>query len=411
MKLPAAFAPFRHGAFSRYIAGEAISMTGTWMQTFAQGWVLTGLTSNALVLALVNLAQGIPTILLTFVGGSSADKYDKRLIIHAALAIQLIIAAAMGWLILGGHVEVWHLAVAAVILGVVYAFEVPAVAAFVPELVRKEEMSQAIAIDRSVFHATRLLGPATAGLLVQKVGLASAYFLNAASYLALIAAILTIKARPRSSAEDQAKREGGIGPGLAFVRNDAPTRGMILLLCSVTSFASPVLMILLPLYARNTLHFDSGHAGVLTSLSGVGALTGSLGLLLIRPTFRATALRLASVTIVLALLGLSQATTLLFACISIVGLTLGLSTTFGVANIVIQERAPDHLRGRISGVASLSFFGILPFAGLLSGGLVQLVGMRPALMIAAACLALAAGAVLLHRHGAVSTAPAAQSDE
>src|SRR5687767_9496009 len=109
MRLPAVFAPFSHGAFSRYMCGEAISMTGTWMQTFAQGWVLTGLTSSALVLGGVNFAAGIPMLLLTLIGGSFADRYDKRLILHAALAIQMILAATTGWLVATEQIAVWHI--------------------------------------------------------------------------------------------------------------------------------------------------------------------------------------------------------------------------------------------------------------------------------------------------------------
>ena len=378
-------------------------MTGTWMQTFAQGWVLTGLTSSALVLGGVHFAAGIPMLLLTLLGGSFADRYDKRLILHGALLTQMLLAAGTGWLLATEQIAIWHIFVAAIILGITTAFEVPAVTAFVPELVAKEQMANAIAIDRSVFHATRLIGPALAGYLVGKVGVSSAYYLNAFSYFALILAILTIAPRKRGSLAEEEKRKGAIHEGLLYVKEDEPTRIMVLLMAAMTCFASPFLMITMPLYARTTLGLGPDRMGLLMAISGVGSFAGSIGLLSLTHRARMPVLRLAAASATIALFGLAWAPSFNAAAVSVVMLTLGLSTAFGLANIVIQERAPDYIRGRVSSVAGLSFFGILPFSGLLNTAVADLIGIRAGLAAGAVCYGLCA-VLLLGRTQIFATA-------
>jgi MFS family permease len=406
MKLPAVLSPLHHGRYARYMAGETVSMIGTWMQVFAQGWVLTSLTHSAFVLGAINFAAGLPMLLLTLLGGSFADRYDKRRILYAVLFVQIASACLLGWLVAQERIAIWQIFIISVVLGVAAAFEVPTVAALVPELVPREEISGAIALDRSAFHFTRLLGPAVGGWLIGHFGASSAYFLNALSFLALIAALLTIGPRIAGSAEEEEKRGGGIGEGLAFVKADAPTRSMILLMASSTLCVAPFIMILMPLYARVTLGLPAEKMGLLMGISGVGSFAGSVGLLSIPRGHRAFALKCAGATVVLGLCGLAAAPMAGAAYAAIVVLMLGLSTTFGISNIVIQERAPNHLRGRVSAVAGLSFFGLVPFSGLLVAGLVDRIGMRLAMGVGAVgfgiCVALLLSGV---RH--LSSAPAA----
>jgi MFS family permease len=190
--------------------------------------------------------------------------------------------------------------------------------------------------------------------------------------------------------------------GLRFVQKDVPTRRMVLLMAAMSCFCSPFLMIVMPLYARNTLSLGAEQMGLLMAISGVGSFAGSLGLLSIPRDRRTLALRLGGASATVALLGMSAATTLVTACISIIFLTLGLSTAFGLSNIVIQERAPDAIRGRISAVAGLAFFGILPFSGLLISAVVDFLGMRTSLFCAATGYALAV-LILLGRSQALTS--------
>ncbi|HEX8296659.1 MAG TPA: MFS transporter, partial [Chthoniobacteraceae bacterium] len=177
------------------MAGETVSMLGTWMQQMAQGWVITGLTSSAFTLGLVNFASGIPMLALTMLGGTTADRHDKRTILVLTQVVQIITALGIGWLVASQQIAVWHIVVAGICLGIATAFEMPAAAALIPELVEKDQLSSAIAVDRSIFHATRLLGPALGGWLIGWLGTASAFYANAFSFLALTIAVLTLQPR------------------------------------------------------------------------------------------------------------------------------------------------------------------------------------------------------------------------
>src|SRR5207237_9049358 len=166
----------RPGPFRRYIIGSAISDTGTWMQVMTQGWVMATLTTSALMLGLVNLCAGLPMLALTMVGGSAADKFDKRKILLITQYVQIVLAISMGLLLWSGKIQMWHIFVFAALLGISNSFEMPTLSALVPELVKREEIQSAIAIDRAVFHGSRLVGPAIAGLFVSLWGAASAFF-------------------------------------------------------------------------------------------------------------------------------------------------------------------------------------------------------------------------------------------
>src|SRR5438874_11200987 len=196
----------RPGSFRRYIIGSAISDTGTWMQVMAQGWVMSTLTNKAILLGMVNFAAGIPTLALTMLGGSIADRCDKRKILIWTQFAQTALALIVGILVYTGRIHVWHVVVVAAFLGLCIAFEMPAINALVPELVKREEIATAIAFDRSVFHGSRLIGPALAGWMVSKWGAASAFFGNAASFFALVIAIVSLPPRVRGTEAEEEQR-------------------------------------------------------------------------------------------------------------------------------------------------------------------------------------------------------------
>src|SRR5438552_14680641 len=161
-----ALALLRAGALRRYIVGSAISDTGTWMQVMAQGWLMSTLTNKAILLGMANFAAGLPMLALTMIGGSAADRCDKRKILVATQVVQIAFALLIGALIMSGQIQIWHIIVVSFLLGTAFAFEMPALSALVPELVRREEIGSAIAFDRAVFHGARLVAPAVAGLIV-----------------------------------------------------------------------------------------------------------------------------------------------------------------------------------------------------------------------------------------------------
>jgi len=381
-------APFPNAAFTRYIIGEGISMTGTWMQAMAHSWVVAGLTTSAVMLGWLNLAAGIPVIALSMIGGLFADKYDKRLILQICQVVQIFFALLSGYLVAQGSLEIWHIILFSFLVGIFVAFEMPAASALVPELVGRPNIAKAIAVDRAVFHGTRLIGPAVAGFIVGHYGAHYAYYINAFSFLALMIALLTLPKRAKGTEAQEEKRKHGIGEGFRHVFNDRPSFAMILLMATNTVFVFPVMIILLPLYAKYTLHLAPQQLGLLMLSSGLGSLTGSIAVPFVKHKWRPNLIVLAVALICTALFSLSRADIFLWAAGSLVCLALGVSTLIGISNIVIQERAPEEIRGRVSAVASLSFFGLLPFAGMVTSVLADVWGMRPTLLTSACAYAL-----------------------
>ncbi|CAN5513230.1 MFS transporter [soil metagenome] len=380
----------RPGPFRRYIVGSAISDTGTWMQVMAQAWVMSTLTDRAVVLGLVNFAAGLPTLALTMFGGTVADRYDKRIILIAAQAVQMILALIIGWLVLTGRIQIWHVLVLASVLGITIAFEMPALSAIVPELVKREEIATAVALDRSVFHGSRLIGPSLAGILVARWGAATAFFANAFTFIALIVAMLSIPPRVRGSKEEEEQRRSGMMEGVRFIRNEPTILALIGLIAATTIFVYPVVSVMLPLYVKNILQLGPDRLGFLMAVSGIGSLSGSIGLLSIARGKRLLFIKCAVGTVAAMVLAMSLSHSFAVTATAMGLLSVGMATNFGLANTIVQERAPSHLRGRISAVFGLSFFGLMPIAGLIVTSFSDLVGMRNALTAAAICYAAAA---------------------
>jgi len=335
------------------------------------------------MLGLVNLAAGLPTLALTMIGGSAADRYDKRMILIVTQIVQIVLAVALGLLVLFGYVQIWHIIVLAALLGVVIAFEMPALSALVPELVRKDQIASAVALDRSVFHGSRLLGPFLAGLFVAWWGAAVAFFANAFSFLALIISMLLIPRRALGTAAEEEQRRSGLMEGFRYVRKDRTILSLIALIAMTTVFVYPIVAVMLPLYVRNILGLGAEQMGILMAVSGSGSLVGSLGLLSVAPGKRIRFIMAAVCVVGCALLVMSRTSTFSVAAISMGAMAIGLATNFGLANTIVQERAPAHLRGRISAVFGLSFFGLMPIAGLVLTSLSDLIGMRPAMTVGA----------------------------
>src|SRR5437763_11867219 len=195
-----ALALLQQGPFRRYIIGSLISDSGTWMQMMAQSWVMSGLTNKAILLGLVNFAAGLPALALAPTAGSLADRWDKRKILVATQILQIIFAVALGFLVMSGHIQIWHILFFAFLLGIAFSYEMPAISALVRELVKRDEIAAAVALDRSVFHGSRLIGPSLAGLFVGWWGAASAFFTTAFSFLAVIVALISLPERPIGTA-------------------------------------------------------------------------------------------------------------------------------------------------------------------------------------------------------------------
>jgi MFS family permease len=373
----------RDAPYRRYIIGSAISDTGTWMQVMAQGYVMSTLTTKAVWLGMAQFAAGLPMLMLTMVGGSAADKYDKRTILLTTQFVQIALALSIGYLVWTREIAIWHILMFAAILGVSNSFEMPTLSALIPELVSREKIASGIAIDRSVFHGSRVVGPTIGGILISAWGTASAFFANALSFVALIIALLSLPPRKKASAEDEEKRKTGIKDGFRFVASDRPSFAMIILIATQSVCIFPIITVMMPLYVRLVLGQGPESLGFLMGAAAVGSLVGSIFLIGLARERRVPLMILCAVGVTGAILGLALGPSFYVATALLVVNSLGLATNFGLASTVVQERAPDYLRGRVSAVFMLSFVGLMPIAGLGVTSLADLIGMRMALAIAA----------------------------
>jgi MFS family permease len=375
----------RPGPFRRYIIGSAISDTGTWMQVMAQAWVMTTLTTSALMLGLVQLCAGLPMLALTMVGGSTADRFDKRKILLITQYVQIGTAVSIGLLIWSGKIAIWQIFIFAAIQGTSNSFEMPTLSALVPELVNKDEIQGAISLDRSVFHGSRMVGFSLSGILISAWGMASAFFANALSFIALIIAIFSLPPRQRGTAEEEEKRSSGIKEGFRYIANDRPSLAMLVLIAMQSLCIFPIITVMMPLYGRLILHLGADQVGLLMGASAVGSVVGSLFLIGLPRHKRIPLMMINAAAVSGAIFGLSRAPSFYIATALMIVNSLGLATNFGLCSTIVQERAPDYLRGRVSAVFMLSFVGIMPVAGLGVTGLSDLIGMPTALVIAAIC--------------------------
>src|SRR5919197_5679417 len=391
---PKPLALLRQGPFRRYIIGSLISDSGTWMQMMAQSWVMSALTSKAILLGLVNFAAGIPALALAPTAGSLADRLDKRKNLVATQIVQIIFALALGFLVMTGRVQVWHIIFFALLLGIAFSYEMPAISALVPELVKRDEIAAAVALDRSVFHGSRLIGPSLAGLFVGWWGAASAFFTNAFSFVALIAALISLPKRPMGTPEEEQQRRSGILEGFRYVRSNRIIVSLITLIALNTIFVFPAISVMLPLYVRNILYLGAKNLGGLMAISGSGAFLGSIGLLSVAREHRLKFMtgNVLAIAVGVFLMSVSQGF-LLTAC-AMGAIAIALSMNFGLTNTIVQEQAPAHLRGRVSAGVGMSFFGLMPIAGLIAPGFSDLIGMRMTLGIASVIYAIAAASVL-----------------
>jgi MFS family permease len=373
----------RNAPFRRYVIGSLISDTGSWMQVMAQGWVMAMLTDKAIWLGMANLAAGLPMLLLTLVGGAAADRFDKRKILVITQFAQIGIACGIGFLVLKGQIEIWEILAFAVLLGISNSFEMPTQSALVPELVGRSQIQNGISIDRSVFHGSRVLGPTIGGYLIKLLGPASAFFANALSFVALIIAIWSLPPRLKGTAEEEEKRASGIKDGFRFVAKDPPSLAMVMLIATQSVCIFPIITVMMPLYVRLVLHRGADGFGSLMGASAIGSFVGSLFLMGLSRNKRVPLMMINAVAVSMVIVGLSFGPSFYVAMALLIVNSLGLAMNFALCSTIVQERAPDYLRGRVSAVFMLSFVGLMPLAGLGVTSLSDFIGMPRALEIAA----------------------------
>lgn len=383
-----AFAALRHRNFRLFWFGQLLSLTGTWMQSTAQGWLVLELTDSELWLGLVTAAGSLPVLLFTLYAGVIADRHDKRRIILAAQAAALALALAMAVLTDRGWITVQWILLLVLLLGTANAFEVPTRQSFFVELVGKQDLTNAIALNSAAFNLTRILGPAVAGFLIGSVGIAAAFYLNAVSYLAVIAGLLLIRLpRVRRPPRTESVR-ANLREGFAWLRAHRLARTLVGLIAAFSILAFPYAM-LLPVFARDVLRVGAPGLGALLSATGAGALAGGLALAAIGGRVRRGPLLMgASLAFALLVAGfaLSRSFALSLALLAAAGFAMILNNA--TTNALLQSLVPDELRGRVMGVYVFMFLGMTPLGSLQAGALARWLGAPAALALGALALLL-----------------------
>jgi MFS family permease len=363
----------RHRNFQLFFSGQLISLTGTWMQSVAQAWLVYRLTGSALLLGTVGFASQIPVFLFAPLGGITADRVNRQRLVIATQTTSMILAGILAWLTRSGHIQVWHIFLLAGLLGVVNAFDIPGRQSFLIDMVGKEDLMNAIALNSSMFNGARVIGPAVAGILVARIGEGWCFEANAISYIAVLIGLLLMKVRSAPRISNRSPIEDII-EGFRWVNRTKIIRSLLLLIGLVSLVGMPY-TVLMPVFADKILHGGARGLGILMGATGVGALFGALTLAAktgIKGLGRWVTITCATLGISLFLFSFSTSFWLSAALLLPCGYSMMLQ--MACSNTLIQTIVPDHLRGRVMSLYSMMFMGMAPFGAFFGGALANRIG-------------------------------------
>jgi MFS family permease len=395
-RLALAVRALRHRNFQLFFAGQLISLIGTWMQTVAQSWLVYRMTGSPLLLGAVGFASQIPVFIMAPIGGIVADRHNRRRVVIGTQISSMILAAILAALTLTHRVQVWQIMLLASGLGVVNAFDIPARQAFLIDMVGREDLMNAIALNSSMFNGARIIGPAVAGILVASIGEGWCFFANAVSYIAVIVGLLLMRiVRPAKLATQGSPLENII-EGFAYARNTGPIRAILLLL-GLVSFVGMPYAVLMPVFADQILHGGARGLGILMGATGVGALLGAASLAArvgVKGLGKLIALCAGGFGVSLVLFAFSR----IFWLSTVFLLPVGffMMVQMAASNTLIQSMVPDRLRGRVLAVYSMMFMGMAPFGALSAGALAHHLGAP--WTVALGGVACVGGAILFGMH-------------
>jgi MFS family permease len=367
------FRSFRHRNYQLFFSGQLISVTGTWMQSVAESWLVYRLTGSAALLGVTAFCSQIPVFVLAPLAGTVADRNNRHRIMVMTQTCSMVLAFILAVLTLTAVVRPWHVFVLAAGLGIVNAFDVPARQSFVVEMVGREDLLNAIALNSSMFNGARVVGPAVAGILVAAIGEGWCFLLNALSYIAVITGLLLmsvprrIVTRPHSAIRDALE-------GFRFVASTGPIRALLVLI-GVVSLSGVPYAVLMPVFAESILNGGARELGILMAGSGLGALGGALtlaGRRNVKGLSRWVSLAAGSFGVALGLFSISR--TFWLSVLLLVPVGYSLMVQMAASNTLLQAMVPDRLRGRVMSVYSMMFLGMAPFGGLLAGYLAEHIG-------------------------------------
>jgi len=378
--------------FRRYWSSQFVSLAGTWMQNTGAQLVVLSLTSSAVLIGAINVVSALPLLLFSLFGGVVADRIDRRKILMTTQSALGVISLIYAFLIFTNRIEYWHILVIAALAGTVASFELPASQAFVSELVRRDDLPQALALNAASFNATRTIGPAFAGIVIGAFGTAAAFLVNALTLLAPISVLFSLRKviKPPIRVKNRASGFAQLKAGISYIRRTDELLGLILITTVFSFFVFPNLLVLMPLYVTDVLGGSDSWVAVMISVLGIGSLVGAV--VLIRGSRLETAagkrMRTSMVLLSVGILWLAFSPN---PWVAIVGVVIS-GYAFATGNTQIQTRvqqlAPDEMRGRVLSVNSLAFNGVMPFSTMAVSGASQIVGQHVVMGVCAVLLAI-----------------------
>ncbi|MDP9344069.1 MAG: MFS transporter, partial [Actinomycetota bacterium] len=370
-----------------YFFGQIVSITGTWMQSVGQAWLMLQLTGSAVALGTVTALQFLPILLLGPWGGVVADRFDKRRLLVVTQTTSALLAVVLGTLVATGVVQPWMVYALAVTLGMVTLVDNPARQSFVMEMVGPEHVTNAVSLNSVVVNAGRIVGPAVAGVLIATVGIAVCFFVNGASYLAVIAGLLAMRQLELRRTPRAKRARGQLREGLRYAWSTRELRVPLLVMAVVGTLGFNF-SVLLPLMARFAFHSGAAVYGELFSLMGVGAVTGGL-VVAAKGQANSRLLAGSAVAFGVAILTAATAPTLAAEMVVIVAVGVTSITFISTANSILQLRSRDDMRGRVMALYAMVFLGVTPIGAPTVGFVAEHFGPRAALALGGAATLLA----------------------
>ncbi|MDO8754796.1 MAG: MFS transporter [Anaerolineales bacterium] len=392
------FAPLKNRNLRIYLGGQAISLLGTWMQVAAQSWVIWELTQSEKALGIVVMLNSLPLLLLAPWAGGIADRLNRRLILLVTQSIAMLLAFSLAALIQTGLIQIWHIYLSALILGIVSALDFPAQQAFIGDLSGMGQVRQAITLNIMGLQVARMLGPATAGILLKLVGNAASFWINGSSFFVVLISLMLVRSHQAEHSRKDSR--GQFRETVDFIRSQPRMIDLMIFASLVTFFGLSVFNIL-PAVADHVLNGDSQTYGLLFGSSGAGALISTLVLLPLSQAAKRIGL---IVTAAAAWMGtffllLSQSTWIPLSMISIFFVSLGAPLVLTTGLGVMQLMSPLNMRARIISLFTMLTFGLQPISSIIIGYSAETLGTQTAILINAVCLITGATLMFFFRNG------------
>lgn len=375
--------------FRLYFGGQCISLIGTWMQQIAMSWLVFRLTGSVFLLATVTFMAQIPILVATPYMSVFVDRFDRRKLLMLTQSLSMLQALLMAVLTLTGLIQVWHIMILSLLIGLINALDNPTRQSFYPSLVPRDKLSNAIALNSAVINGSRLIGPAVGGVLIGLLGEGICFLLNGISYIAVIIALLMMRVMPQRGKGVKQKVWEDMRDGFQYVVGNIPIRTLLLLMSVISFFGLP-LMTFIPAYVKTILHGGSEMLGLLLSCIGVGSFIAALYL-----AARKSVLGLGKVVMlsgVLLGIGLSVMSFVSIPWVAaVLCLPIGFSVIAAVASIntLLQTLSREDKRGRVMGYMAMAFTGMAPVGSIILGAFEEFVGLQVIILLSGICCFLA----------------------